>query len=228
LINQCRSIKNKDEITNARTASKIADIGMRVAITRLAAGDSEQDASITSMREMNAFWVAKYPDVKVCTFGSLEGGQHDGLEAWVLSGSRKFLNCDAPTARKPETGETISVFVWTVANGMRAELERTVRVGTVAAVEREAIEAICEIREEVEKLIKPGTPTNTLYEVARRGLEARGYGDYLPGRIGHAIGLPGVCATQFSDMVLITTDGHEYLTSPHCDGDLEINPPVVF
>ena len=36
-----------------------------------------------------------------------------------------------------------------------------------------------------------GAPANILYEVAHRGLEARRYGDYLPGCIGHAIGLGG-------------------------------------
>jgi len=41
------------------------------------------------------------------------------------------------------------------------------------------------------------------------------------------IQIPGVCATQFSDTVLITTDGHEYLTSSPCGEDLEINPPMV-
>ena len=201
LVDQCRLIKDEDEVANARIAAKIADTGMRAVITRLAEGGTEEDASIAGMHKMNAFWVENYPDVKVCAFGSLEAGQQNGLEAWVLSGPRKWLGCDAPTARKPEVGETFSVFVWAVANGMRAELERTVCVGTVAEREREAIAAIHEIRKEVEGLVKPGTPANVLYDVACRGLEAHGYGGYLPGRIGHAITLEphvsirGVCST---------------------------------
>ncbi|KAF8548864.1 Xaa-Pro aminopeptidase [Imleria badia] len=256
LINKCRSIKDEDEIADARIAAKIADVGIRAAVECLAAGGNEQDASITSMHAMNTFWVANYPEIKVCTFGSLEGGQHNGLEAWVLSGPRKYLNCAAPTARKPEIGETVSVFVWAVANGMRAEVERTVRVGTVATVESEAIRAIYEIRKGVAELMKPGTRANTLYEIARRGFETRGYKD-LPGRIGHAIGLgnhedfsinassslmlmpgmivtlephiqiPGICSTQFSDTILITAEGHEYLTSPPNDEELVINPPMI-
>ena len=255
LVDQCRLIKDEDEVANARIAAKIADAGMRAVITRLAEGGTEEDASVAGMYKMNAFWVENYPDVKVCAFGSLEAGQQNGLEAWVLSGPRKWLGCDAPTARKPEVGETVSVFVWAVANGMRAELERTVCVGIVAEREREAIAAIHEIRKEVEGLMKPGTHANVLYEVACRGLEARGYGGYLPGRIGHAIGLGnhedfsidassslalrpgmivtlephvsirGVCSTQFSDTILIAEGGHEYLTTPPRDWDLEVNPP---
>ena len=254
-VNQCRLIKDEDEVANARIAAKIADAGMRAIVARLAEGGTERDASVAGMCKMNAFWVENYPDVKVCAFGSLEAGQQNGLEAWVLSGPRKWLGCDSPAARKPEAGETISAFVWAVANGMRAELDRTICVGTVAESEREAIAAIHTIRKEVEELMKPGTPANALYDVARRGLEANGYGGYLPGRIGHAIGLGnhedfsinantslalrpgmivtlephisirGVCSTQFSDTVLITEDGHEYLTTPPWDWDLEVNPP---
>ena len=256
LINTCRSIKDEDEIADARIAAKIADVGIQAAVECLAAGGNEQDASIASMHAMNKFWVQNYPEINVCTFGSLEGGQHNGLEAWLLSGPRKYLNCAAPTARKPEIGDTVSVFVWAVANGMRAEVERTVRVGTVATVEREAIRAVYEIREGVAQLMKPGTRANALYEASRRGFEMRGYKDYVPGRIGHAIGLgnhedfsinanspwvltpgmiitlephiqiPGICSTQFSDTILITAEGYEYLTSPPNDEKLEINPPI--
>ena len=256
MMSDCRFIKDEDQIADARIAAKIADVGINVAIECLAAGDSEQNASITAMHAMNKFWVANYPNCTVCSFGSLEGGQHNGLEVWVLSGFRKFLNCAAPTARKPEIGETVSVFVWAVANGMRAEVERTVRVGTVADVERAAIRAIYEIRMEVAGLMKPGVSAHTLYEAAHRGFEDHGYKDYLPGRIGHAIGLgnhedfsisagsssvlmpgtlitlephiqiPGVCATQFSDTILITAEGHEFLTSPPNDAELEIKPPI--
>lgn len=54
---------------------------MRAAVARLAADGSEEDATIAAICEMNAFWVADHPDDKVCTFGSLEDGQHNGLEA---------------------------------------------------------------------------------------------------------------------------------------------------
>ena len=89
------------------TAAKIADAGMRAAIARLAEGGMEESVSIAGMREMNAFWVENYPDVKVCAFGSLEAGQQNGLEAWVPSGPCKWLGRDAPTAWKPETGEMV-------------------------------------------------------------------------------------------------------------------------
>ena len=86
--------------------------------------------------------------------------------------------------------------------------------------------------------------------MARKGYNARGYGANLPGRIGHTVGfvsqdqalidggsslvlepgmiimlepqlhISGLCATQYSDTVLITETGHEYLT--HKTGHLEV------
>ncbi|GIJ90375.1 hypothetical protein Asppvi_009329 [Aspergillus pseudoviridinutans] len=243
-IDQCRLVKDPDEIKNARIAARIADVGMDAAFTALArAGSTERDVAIASTNAMNQYWAENYgDDVEICGFGSLEGGQHNGLAAWVLSGPRKSYACDNPTTRVPEPGETVSVFVWTVANGMHAELERTVCVGPVAEVEQRAIMDILEIRAKVDARMRPGIPVSELYEIAKKGFEAKGYGSIIPGRIGHAIGLgphenasisatspvilepgmiltlephiliPDVCGTQFSDTILITETGREYLT----------------
>lgn len=242
LIDHCRLIKDPDEIANARIAATIADLGMDTAVETLAAGGTERDVAVASMHAMNRHWAQNYPDVEVCDFGSLEGGVQNGLWTWVLSGPRMFFNCDNPTQRKPQRGEAVSVLIWTIANGIHAENERTVAMGPLPDVNRRALEAIHEIREEVDAIIKPGTPYRELFEKTREGLTNRGYGANIPGRIGHGIGLgahehssldahsplvlepgmiftfepnirvPGICATQISDTVLLTETGREYLT----------------
>ncbi len=242
LIDHCRLIKDPDEIAQARIAAKIADLGMDTAVETLAAGGTERDVAIASMHAMNRFWAENYPDVEVCDFGSLEGGAQNGLWTWVLSGPRMFFNCDNPTQRKPQRGEAVSVLIWTIANGIHAENERTVAMGPLPEVKRRALDAILEIREEVDAIIRPGVPYRDLFEKTREGLTKRGYGANIPGRIGHGIGLgahehssldansslvlepgmiftfepnirvPGICATQISDTVLITETGREYLT----------------
>lgn len=242
LIDHCRLIKDPDEIAHARIAARVADLGMDTAVATLAAGGNEREVAIASMHEMNKLWAAEYPDVEVADFGSLEGGVQNGMATWVLSGPRMFFNCDNPTQRKPQRGEAVSVLIWTIANGIHAENERTIAMGPLPDANRRALDAILEIREEVDQLIKPGTPYKDLFEKTRESLQARGYGANIPGRIGHGIGLgahehssldaasalvlepgmlftfepnirvPGICATQISDTVLITEDGREYLT----------------
>jgi Xaa-Pro dipeptidase len=242
LIDHCRLIKDPDEIANARIAARLADLGMETAVAALAAGGNEREVAISSMHAMNKLWAADYPDVEVCDFGSLEGGVQNGNCTWVLSGPRMFYNCDNPTVRKPERGETVAVDIWAISNGIHAENERTIAIGPIPDVNRRALDTILEIRDELDPLMKPGTPYRELFEKTREGLSARGYGANIPGRIGHGIGLgahehssldgssdlvfepgmiftlepnlrvPGICATQISDTVLITENGREFLT----------------
>lgn len=242
MIMTTRLVKDADEIANARDAARIADTGMIAAVEAVRQGGSERDVSLAAMAAMNRFWADNFPDKEVCDFGSLEGGAQNGLWAWALAGNRMFMNCDNPTNRKPEAGEAISILIWTIVNGIHAENERTVAVGVLNDERRRALDSIIEIRNEVATLLKPGTPISALFGATKAGLEARGYGKYLPGRIGHGIGLgahehpsldaktgillepgmiltlepnlriPGIAATQLSDTVLITEGGCEFLT----------------
>lgn len=242
IFDQCRLIKDPDEIANARIAAKIADHGMEAAIVALAAGGSERDVTAASMAAMNSYWGDNFPGVEVADFGSLEGGVQNGLWTWCLVGDRMFRNCDNPTQRKPVRGEVASIFIWTVANGIHAENERMVAVGPMPEASRRGLDCILKIRENICPVMKPGTPIAELFHITRRGLEASGFGKNIPGRIGHTIGIgahehtsldgasdenlqpgmlfslepnlrvPGVCATQISDTILITEGGHEFLT----------------
>lgn len=241
-IDDVRLIKDPDQIEMARIAARIADAGMDEAVSRIAEGASERDVSIQSMHTMNGFWTATFPDVEVADFGTLEGGVQNGLWAWTLVGDRMFFNCDNPTTRRPQRGEPVAVFIWTNADGIHAENERTVAFGPLPEANRRAIDTILEIRETLIPMLKPGTRYADLFLTTKVGLEKAGYPQNLPGRIGHGIGLgahehssldaksnlviepgmvftlepnlrvPGVCATQISDTILVTETGCEFLT----------------
>jgi Xaa-Pro aminopeptidase len=247
MIEHVRRIKDPDQIELARIAAKIADIGMDAAIAAVAAGGSERDVAAASMHAMNTFWAASYPDVEVCDFGTLEGGAQNGLWAWCLAGDRMFMNCDNPTQRVPVKGEPVSLFIWSVANGCHAENERTVAVGPLPPEKKKGLDDILKIRSDMARLIRPGTPVAELVAATRVQFEAHGYAGYIPGRLGHGIGIgahehwsldavskdvlepgmiftwepnlrvPGVCATQYSDTLLVTEGGHESLTRSRCE-----------
>lgn len=242
LLEQARLIKDADEIAHARIAARFADSGMDAAQQAATAGGSEREISLAAMSAMNQLWSEHYPQVEVCDFGSLEGGAQNGLWCWSLVGERLFNNCDNPTQRRPKRGETIGVFIWSIANGIHAENERTFAYGPLPDDHRRALDTILTLRDEVDSFIRPGTPFSTLFAETKSRLIAKGYGNYIPGRIGHGIGLgahehasldarsplvlepgmiitfepnlriPGIGGTQYSDTVLITPDGREYLT----------------
>ncbi|RDE09269.1 M24 family metallopeptidase [Pelagibacterium lacus] len=241
-IDTVRLIKDPDQIEMARLAAKLADTGMDEAVRQIAQGVSEREISIQSMHAMNRYWTENLPDIEVADFGTLEGGAQNGLWTWTLVGDRMFFNCDNPTLRRPQRGEAVSVFIWANANGIHAENERTVAFGPLPDVNRRALDTILDIRETLRPMLRPGTRYADLFLATKAGLEKAGYPDNIPGRIGHGIGLgahehssldakselvlepgmmftlepnlrvPGVCATQISDTILITDTGCEYLT----------------
>ncbi|WP_420236957.1 M24 family metallopeptidase [Telmatobacter bradus] len=242
VIFRSRVIKDETEIASARIAAHLADRGMTAAIDTLAAGGSERDVATAAMRTMNETWNRKYPEVEVCAFGSLEGGVQNALWCWCLSGKRVLINCDSPSVRRPERGEIALTFIWAIANGIYVENERSVAIGALATEQQRAYDAILQIREETRPLIRPGARVADLFLAVRSAYQRLGYGKYLPGRIGHGMGLgaheepsldgksdlvfePGMIFTfepnlripewgglQHSDTLLITPTGHESLT----------------
>jgi Xaa-Pro dipeptidase len=178
----------------------------------------------------------------VADFGSLEGGVMNALWCYCLVGDRVPLNCDVPTMRAPTDGELALIVIWTTCDGMHAENERTVAVGPIDPERRRMYEAILRIRAETQAALRPRVTCADVYGVAKGAYERAGYGQYLPGRIGHGLGLgpheppslgpadhtrlqPGMVLTfepnlripalggvQHSDTILITDDGAELLT----------------
>lgn len=243
LVEHARLVKDAEEIGHARIAARIADAGMEAGLAAIASGATEREVAIAAQTEMNRIWVADYPGIEVCDFGSLEGGAHNGLWCWCMTGERVLINTDNPTPRKPAPGEIAVIFIWTNCNGIHAENERSVAIGKLPAERKAAYDAVLEIRAQVEGHMRPGVAVADLYARAKQEYLRLGLERYLPGRIGHGIGLgahehpsldprsdivlePGMMISyepnlripewgglQHSDTVLITPGGHEYLTT---------------
>jgi len=247
LIMAARTLKDPMEIDQIRRAARLADAGMDAAIRAAAERRSERDISIRAMAAMNRLWLEQFPDAEVADFGSLEGGVHSGLWCYCLAGDRIALNCDNPTLRVPADGELALIVIWAVVNGLHAENERTVAVGRLDDGRRRAFEAVLQIRGETEAALRPGVTCADVYEAAKGVYERLGYGRYLPGRIGHGMGLgahehpsigpadatvlrPGMVLTfepnlripefgglQHSDTFVVTETGFEFLTHTRRD-----------
>lgn len=242
LLMHARLVKDDEEIERIRHAAFLADQGMEAALRAVAARLSEREVSVAAMTAMNQAWVARFPDAEAADFGSSEGGVMNGLWCYCLIGERILLNCDAPTSRMPRNGDLVLVVIWTVLDGMHAENERTVAVGELGPEQRQMYDAVLRIREEAASALRPGATCAQVYRAAQQIYERLGYGAYLPGRIGHGLGLsphehpslaptdhtllepgmvitfepnlriPGVGGVQHSDTVLITDEGYEFVT----------------
>jgi len=239
IIQSCRNIKDADEIANARIAAELCNAAMDAISKSLVCDGTEEDAVKAAWNAAYDRKRAKYPGGALNGFGSREGGDFYSIKPWVHYGKRRFLQVDTPNADKI-VNEPVSAYIWCAYNGMHAELERTVFVGSVSADQSLALERIKAIRAKVFSMIRPGVPINALYTAACDDMAEFGYA--LPGRIGHAIGLGGHeglsinkgtdrelqegmvltiepnvevldknVTTQHSDTIVVTANGYDFL-----------------
>ncbi len=244
---RARYVKDAAELESFRVACEIADAGMDAALDAMRERRSEVEVSAAAMRTMQEVWSTRHPDRLAMDFGNLEGGVFNALWAYSLVGDRVPMNSAPPTTRRPAEGEIQWTVIWTAVDGMHAENERSAAIGGLDAERQRAFESLLAIREEVQGVLRPGRTCADVYEAARAAYRSHGYGDYLPGRVGHGLGLgpheqpslgpgedlvlaPGMTLTfepnlripsfgglQHSDSLVITDDGFEFLTRTRRD-----------
>src|SRR5262245_32354221 len=189
LLRRERMLKDEDEIANIRVAARIADLGMEAAVSAVAEGATEAEASVAAMGAMQRYWARELPDVEPVSFGSDEGGSINALWCYVLSGTRISLMCDSPRSRRAEPGEPVQIIIWTCVNGYHAENERTVVVRPLGASLGRLYDAVLEAGQAAFQALRVGVRWSDVFDAAAGVLTSAGYGSVLPGRIGHGLGL---------------------------------------
>lgn len=241
-ISNEKIIKDKYEISCIRKAAFLADIGVETAIEYLKKGYSEAEACTEGQYQMRKAWHKYFPDCEVSGFWTSEGGQVDSLVVWSMTNGRISYGCDCPAHYIPKDGDIVLPMAWARINGYAAENERTIIIKAENDFINKAYASVLEAREEVFKILKPGTLFEELYLAAEKVFIKNGFKEILPGRIGHGLGLsthefpsvakgnklklaPGMVFTvepglmckecggvRHSDTVLVTENGFEFLT----------------
>jgi len=243
ILYKSRLIKDDQEIEFLRISAAIADRGMEAALEVVREGATEQEITVRAQQAMNDMWIQQFPDIEVAGFGAREGSLKNGLWAYCLSGPRWNRFCDCPSNRKIRSGDLVFVYTGGVCNGYSTENERTVAVGKLADEQKKVYDTVLKARAMAEKKLSPGILCSEVYSAAAEVFTQEGYGETLPGRVGHGMGLgaheepslapnvklplqPGMVTsfepsmrigelggTQHSDTILITSKGFEYLTT---------------
>lgn len=241
-ISHMKFIKDSHEIDCIKKAAHLTDIGVQTAIECLANGYNEAMACTEGQYKMRQAWHEYYQDYEVAGFGNPEAGLIDSCVVWSMANERIAYGCDCPQAYKPVDGDLVLPMSWAKIGGYSAENERTVAFGQLCGVRQRGYSAMLQARENIYDILRPGTTFEELYLAAAKAFIAAGFGDVLPGRVGHGIGLsahehpslakgntialqPGMTFTvepglmtkewggaRHSDTVLITQDGFEFLT----------------
>ena len=240
-LKRSRNIKDEYEINLLRLSSYLTNVGMDVALQNIR--KSEAEASISAEIAMRETWAKELSEFEISSFGNTEGGIVTALWCYSNSGYRVPYGCECPGNRIPLEGEVCLPVCWAAIDGYHSENERTVMIGKIPDNYEKAYDAMLAGRANVFEMMKAGVTASEVYDAGVAPYIEAGSKDFLPGRIGHGVGLSlhefpslakdnnlvleeGMCvtvepglvfagwgSTRHSDTVVVRKDGIEILTS---------------
>ena len=244
-LKRTRTIKDEYEINLLRLSSYLTNIGMEAALANIR--KSEAEASIAAEIAMRETWAKELSEFEISSFGNTEGGIVTALWCYSNSGYRVPYGCECPGNRVPLEGEVCLPVCWAAIDGYHSENERTVMIGKIPDKYEKAYDAMLAGRKNVFNMMRAGVTASAVYAAGVGPYIEAGFGDFLPGRIGHGLGLslhefpslskdndlvleegmvvtvePGLVfagwgSTRHSDTVVVHKNGIEILTSSHED-----------
>ncbi len=160
----------------------------------------------------------------------------------VLFGDHAAAPHGTPGDRKLQNNEYVLFDLGVIYKGYCSDITRTIAFGTPSEKAQEIYNIVLEANKKAIDIIKPGVKISECDKVARDIISNAGYGDYFPHRLGHGLGLsvhefpdissvntdtfkegmvltvepgiyvPGVAGVRIEDDIVVTKDGHEFLT----------------
>jgi Xaa-Pro dipeptidase len=189
LLLHARMVKDEDEIDALRVACTLTDRAIEAALPVLAERGTEREVAVAAVNAMQQAWLTSSADYKIVDFANTEGAVHSGLAAYCLAGERVARNADGPTNRRVADGELAMLFTFATCAGMHAEQERCVAVGEIDSKVLHAYDTFLMARQAIFDGLRPDITFADVYRLAAPIYEERGYASYMPGRMGHGIGL---------------------------------------
>lgn len=239
-LKQSRNIKDEYEINLLRLSASLTNIGMEAALANIR--KSEAEASISAEIAMREVWAKDLSEFEISSFGNTEGGIVTALWCYSNSGYRVPYGCECPGSRVPQEGEVCLPVCWAAIDGYHTENERTVMIGKIPDRYEKAYDAMLAGRQNIFHIMKAGVTAGEIYDAGVRPYIEAGFSDYLPGRVGHGLGMslhefpslskdndfvlkegmvvsvePGLVfagwgSTRHSDTVVVRKEGIEILT----------------
>jgi Xaa-Pro dipeptidase len=203
-IKQVRMIKSQYEIDQLKHSTKILDEVFEYAKRVLKLGMTEIEAEshlielgrlrghqgLTRMRAWNQDMV------NACVLSGNSGSVLTHLDVSVIGPGISPAFPQGSSYNRIEKDVPIQIDFSIAYNGYIADGARTYVIGTLPKKLMEAYEVILEIRDEMEKIAKPGVPCSHLYHLSSQIVRKRGLEDCFIGTkkdqapfVGHGIGL---------------------------------------
>ncbi len=170
LVDRLRMVKSPEEIARIREACGIADACFSHVLRMIQPGVREFDIAL---------------DVE---FFIRRSGAKLAFDVIVVSGERTSRPHGAPSEKRLEKGDFVTLDFGAMVGGYCSDITRTVVVGEASARQREIYQAVLEAEEAALSAMKPGVTAREVDGVARKVLESYGLNKYFGHGLGHGLG----------------------------------------
>ena len=225
-VEELRAIKDETELQAIRAAARLADTALEEVLERGLAGRTERDVALDlelTIRRLGAQAVSFPPIVA--------GGAHGALPH------------AEPRDVAIEPGQLVVVDWGAQLDGYTSDCTRTFATGELDPRDAEVYELVRHAQEEALAAVRPGPTGREVDAVAREIIDAAGHAEHFGHGLGHGVGLevhegprlskrsddrlaagqvitvepgvyvPGAAGVRIEDLVAVTEDGHEVLSS---------------
>jgi len=172
IIGKQRMVKDAIEIENIGRAAKIADKAFSHILEFIRPGLTEKEIAL----ELELF---------------MRKGGAEGLsfETIVASGIRSSMPHGAPTDKRLEKGEFITMDFGCVVEGYCSDMTRTIHLGPAKEEEKKLYGIVLKAQLKAMEYIRAGSCANSVDRIARDIIIDNGYGSYFGHGLGHGVGL---------------------------------------
>ncbi|MEI7032007.1 M24 family metallopeptidase [Streptomyces pratensis] len=173
LVEQHRIVKDEEEIGCLRIAAEITDQALGELLESILVGRTERHLALELERRLVD-----------------HGADGPAFATSVATGPHAGQARHLPSDRRVEEGDFLSVRLGADYHGYRCQIGRTFVIGTAPAEwQIELYDLVFAAQRAGREALAPGAGYRDVDHAARHPLDAAGYGESLPPRTGHGVGL---------------------------------------
>ena len=225
-IRYLRCAKREEEIKHIKAAQAIAQAAYDNAVRYIKPGMTEREVALALDFHMLR-----------------NGAEKVSFDTIVVSGKKTSLPHGVPSDKKIEFGDFVTMDFGAVVNGYHSDMTRTIAIGEASDEMAEIYSIVLEAQTAAIEKAAAGVVAKDVDAAARSVIEQAGYGKYFGHSTGHGVGveihedpsissvneyvlcegnvitaepgiyIPNKFGVRIEDMLLITADGCENLTS---------------